>query len=162
MPNFERGFFVAALVLNQRFWFDVVFFTNISETYLGLCQATMMDQLFLCRIWAAWQMHRGGSRTAATFKMELFVIIVNGLTVNYYHKVLHLGCCSSPRSASSECIQINVWMNLNEVIVNIPNSFIKHMKHFIKVNHLVYMGSRSKFCWLSPKVIFIESWNWYK
>ena len=38
---------------------------------------------------------RGGSRTAVTSKMELFVIILN-----YYHKVLHLGCCSSPRSAS--------------------------------------------------------------
>ena len=38
---------------------------------------------------------RGESRAAATSKMECFVIIVNG-----YHKVLHLGCCSSPRSAS--------------------------------------------------------------
>ena len=38
---------------------------------------------------------RGRSRTAAGSKMQLFVIIVN-----YYHKVLHLGCCSSPRSAS--------------------------------------------------------------
>ena len=43
------------------------------------------------------KIYRGGSRTAATSKMELFVIIVNG----YYHKVLHLGCCSSPRSASA-------------------------------------------------------------
>ena len=23
--------------------------------------------------------------------------------VNYYHKALHLGCCSSPRSASTIC-----------------------------------------------------------
>ena len=44
---------------------------------------------------------RGGSRTAATSKMERFVIIVNG----YYHKVLHLGCCSSPRSTSHWCFQ---------------------------------------------------------
>ena len=36
---------------------------------------------------------RGRSRTAATSKVELFVIIVNGWK-------LHLGCCSSPRSAS--------------------------------------------------------------
>ena len=42
-------------------------------------------------------MFRDGSRTAATSKMELFVIIVNGL---YYHKELYLECCSSPRSAS--------------------------------------------------------------
>ena len=33
---------------------------------------------------------RGGSRCDATSKMEHFVIIV---------KALHLGCCSSPRSA---------------------------------------------------------------
>ena len=39
---------------------------------------------------------RGGSRAAAISKMECFVIIVN----NYYHKALHLGCCSSPRCAS--------------------------------------------------------------
>ena len=38
---------------------------------------------------------RGGSRAAATSKMECFVIIVN-----YYHKAPHLGCCSIPRSAS--------------------------------------------------------------
>ena len=46
---------------------------------------------------------RGGSRAAATCKMERFVIIVNGWkleAVSYYHKALHLGCCSSPRSAS--------------------------------------------------------------
>ena len=43
---------------------------------------------------------RGGSRTAATSKMELFVIIVN-----YYHKVLHLGCCSSPISASETMLE---------------------------------------------------------
>ena len=41
---------------------------------------------------------RGGSRTAATSKMEPFVTPVN---VNYYHKALHLGCCSSPRSPSA-------------------------------------------------------------
>ena len=39
---------------------------------------------------------RGGSRTAVTSNIERFVIIVN-----YYHKALHLGCCSSPRSASN-------------------------------------------------------------
>ena len=39
---------------------------------------------------------RGGSRNAATSKMELFLIIVNVLQ----QSELHLGCCSSPRSAS--------------------------------------------------------------
>ena len=46
-------------------------------------------------------LHRSGPRTAATSKMELFVMIVNGSAVNYYHKELQLGCCSSPRSASA-------------------------------------------------------------
>ena len=52
---------------------------------------------------------KGGFITAATSNMELFVIIVNGFqpltiitkcSINYYHKVLHLGCCSSPGSVS--------------------------------------------------------------
>ena len=53
---------------------------------------------------------RGGSKAPATSKMERFVIIVNGFqpltiitklpAVNYYHKALHLGCCSHPRSAA--------------------------------------------------------------
>ena len=46
-------------------------------------------------------LHRSGPRTAATSKMELFVMIVNGSAVNYYHTELHLGCSSSPRSASA-------------------------------------------------------------
>ena len=43
---------------------------------------------------------KGGSRTATTSKMERFLLIVNGF--NYYHKALHFGCCSSPRSASGK------------------------------------------------------------
>ena len=43
---------------------------------------------------------RGGSRAAATSNIECFVLIVNGLAVNYYHKALHLGCCNSPGSPS--------------------------------------------------------------
>ena len=42
---------------------------------------------------------RGGSRTAATSKIERFVIIVN-----CYYKALHLGCCSNPRSASDNSL----------------------------------------------------------
>ena len=44
---------------------------------------------------------RGGFRAAATSKMERFVIIVNG-----YHKAVHLGYCSSPRSASDSSIGV--------------------------------------------------------
>ena len=36
---------------------------------------------------------RGDSRTAATSKVELFVMLE---AINYYHKELHLGYCSSP------------------------------------------------------------------
>ena len=43
---------------------------------------------------------RDGCRTAATSKIERSVIIVNGWKPNYYHKALHLGSCSSPRSTS--------------------------------------------------------------
>ena len=41
----------------------------------------------------SWCVIRGRSRAATTSKMERFV-------TNHYHKALHLGCCSSPRSAS--------------------------------------------------------------
>ena len=43
---------------------------------------------------------RGGSRTAATSKMEHFVIIVNGWKPLTIITKLHLGYCSSLRSAS--------------------------------------------------------------
>ena len=50
-----------------------------------------------------WSNFRGWSRTNTTYKTELFVIIVvlcnNSYCNNNYHKVLNLGCCSSPRSA---------------------------------------------------------------
>ena len=31
------------------------------------------------------------------------MIIIRGRSVNYCHKALHLGCCSSPRSTSDNC-----------------------------------------------------------
>ena len=43
---------------------------------------------------------RGGFRTGTTSKVELFVIIVNGFQLLTIIKKSHLGCCSSPRSAS--------------------------------------------------------------
>ena len=46
-------------------------------------------------------MIRGGSRAAATSKMERFVIVIID-NVNYYHKALYPGCCSSPKSASDD------------------------------------------------------------
>ena len=48
--------------------------------------------------------HQGGSRTAATSKVELFVIIVNGFQpFTIFIKSFPFGCCSSPRSASGPC-----------------------------------------------------------
>ena len=44
---------------------------------------------------------RRASRTAATYKMEREA-------VNYYHKALHLGCCSSPRSASDHITVLKI------------------------------------------------------
>ena len=57
---------------------------------------------------------KGGSRATATSKMERFVIKVNFYhkalpAVNYYHKAIHLGCCSSPRSAS---VDYSFWARL--------------------------------------------------
>ena len=49
-------------------------------------------------------MSRRVSRTAANSKMERFVIIA----INYYHKVLHLGCCSNPRTASDDVVYFSL------------------------------------------------------
>ena len=51
---------------------------------------------------------RGGSRAAATSKMECFVIIVNRFQPLTIIKALHLGCCSGPRSASAILVQPSV------------------------------------------------------
>ena len=58
-----------------------------------------------CSIEQTFTVIRGGSRTAATSKMERFVNNSYRVpAVNYYHKALHLGCCNSPRSASGHSI----------------------------------------------------------
>ena len=55
------------------------------------CQNQLLINLFLLNIFLINVYNRGGSRTAATSKMERFMIIV---------KLLHLGCCCSTRSTS--------------------------------------------------------------
>ena len=61
------------------------------------------------KVIAAIDVVRSGSRAAATSKMECFVINSSRFpAVNYYHKALHLGCCSSPRSASG-CGVVRDW-----------------------------------------------------
>ena len=67
-------------------------------------------------------MLRGGSRTAATSKIELFVVIVNSLkSVIYYHKELHFGCCSSTRSASGTHLtwRARRFKDVNSVQINL-------------------------------------------
>ena len=53
---------------------------------------------------------RGGSRTAATSKMQIFLIIK-----------LDLGCCSSPRSASD-----NIQYFINQLPVQVKSILIKN------------------------------------
>ena len=55
-------------------------------------------------------MNRGGFRTAATSKMERFVIIVN--------KALHLRCCSSLRCVFDECCIKNVNENCLNLLLH--------------------------------------------
>ena len=77
---------------------------------------------------------RGGSRTAATSKMERFVIIVNGWkleAVNYYDKALHLGCCSSLRSASHNLRKCNDFRIPSIRIVNHDSNTAQKMRFSI-------------------------------
>ena len=69
---------------------------------------------------------RGGSRTAATSKIEQFVIIVQLPAVNYYHKALHLGCCSSPRSTSD-----NLPLHTKKIIKLDATEQFQQNTHFI-------------------------------
>ena len=83
---------------------------------------------------------RGRSRTAATSKMECFVIIVNGWklpAVNYYHKTLHLGCCSSPRSASERGeLQYVCFLKIHQLswiwISSTRSHFLGNLKNFLR------------------------------
>ena len=83
-------------------------------------QKLLLSTTFLMSKLLKYISQRRIPRSAATSKMECFVIIVNGFqpitisqstpswmlpAVNYYHKALHLGCCSSPRSASVSFIK---------------------------------------------------------
>ena len=65
-----------------------------------------------------YNISRGGSRTAATSKMELFVIVVNGLqllTVITKYSISDV-VCSSPRSAfGSSILNISMFEMIVEV-----------------------------------------------
>ena len=96
---------------------------------------------------------RGGSRTAATSKMERFVVIVNG----YYHKALHLGSCSSSRSASGILCQV--------VIVNYRN-FVPAIYTFLSKSSFefenFYLPFEGLFTYLSDShPFFYNFWRLY-
>ena len=69
----------------------------------------------------------GGSRTAATSKMELFLIIVNG-----FH--LHLGCCSSLRSVSENFayLKITSYLSIKKLIFFVVKHFGSKL-FFVKI-----------------------------
>ena len=116
-------------------------------------------------------MCRGGSRTAATSKMERFVMIVNGwkpLTIitKSYHKALHLGCCSSPRSASGNGCHISI--NTLNLPIKLATIWFKFMKHFLnmfndgsfKLEKLSFYFNKSLRLWLELKEIRIKPVEW--
>ena len=116
-------------------------------------------------------MCRGGSRTAATSKMERFVMIVNGwkpLTIitKSYHKALHLGCCSSPRSASGSGCHISI--NTLNLPIKLATIWFKFMKHFLnmfndgsfKLEKLSFYFNKSLRLWLELKEIRIKPVEW--
>ena len=71
------------------------------------------DQLCSILLGLTWGwkrvLSRGGSRTATTFKMELFVVIVNG----FQSLVLDLGYYINPRSTSAQykIVLVKKWMS---------------------------------------------------
>ena len=88
------------------------------------------------------QVFKGGSRTAAISKMAHFVIIVNGWK-------LHLGCCSSPRSASG-CFPANFVKFIRKPF------FIKHL-WWLPILHLLQTVNLLKLSFLT--VIFRLTMN---
>ena len=78
-----------AIIFSLWVYLSLWYLLYILSNYLSVFMC-FLRFLFVCdRFWIRY--HRGGSRAAATSKV---------LAVNYYPKALHLGCCSSPRSAS--------------------------------------------------------------
>ena len=74
--------------------FSASFFWIILFVYISKITIKVLIELtlYVSISWLDNSVTSGGSRTAATSKMERFVIIVN---VNYYHRALHLGWWSA-------------------------------------------------------------------
>ena len=86
LTAYKKVYIKEILDLHTKYWTYIV--ANVLLTFFNFSK--FHEQIFE-------NYSRGGSRTAATSKVELFVIIE---AVKYHHKELHLGCCNSPRSAS--------------------------------------------------------------
>ena len=103
---------------------------------------------------------RDESRTAATSKMERFVMEA----VNYYHKVLHLRFCSSPRPASvydACCTKFNVYYFILHLFCAINDPTFKLMllinSGFLLRKHGVYWMAcfcASVLCMLHARVFY--------
>ena len=90
-------------------------------------------------------------RRSATSKVELFVIIEAD---NYYHKELHLGCCSSPRSASGKDTHIlNIFAsNLHQE--GCREDFWRKIRLLLKSN---VFETKIEMLWiLGNKVVLVE------
>ena len=90
MGHHKGTFRIQSNILDGAFCENSLLFTNFARSFILVFD--FWTYLFLSSECISV---KGGSRTAATSKMERF----------YYHKGLHLGCCSSPRSASV-CISL--------------------------------------------------------
>ena len=102
---FKKRLWYRRFPVNFAKFLRIPFYTDYLQ-WLFLCSQILPFYLLSILI-----LFRGGSRAAATSKMECFVIIVN-----YYHKALHLGCCSSPRSASVVGVFLNAALNFTMLI----------------------------------------------
>ena len=85
-------------------------------------------------------------------------IILMNPAINYYHKALHLGCCSSPRSASgSESISDMLRINLirNKFILRVYVICYAYMLYITRICYMLrvyvicyaYMSYVSRICY---------------
>ena len=112
----------------------------MSDDMVIFCTSAVFSQNMRC-------LGRGGSVSAAMCQMERFVIIVYGLklpAVKYYHKALPLGCCSSPRSASSWEINVPL-ISKNIMKAYIVSTSVSKLWLPLKFAYFIdsiYMGSK--------------------
>ena len=80
---------------------------------------------------------RGGSRAAATSKMEHFVI-----AVNYYHKALHLRCCSSPSTNSQNVSNKYRDQDTISAINKTLNKYLREISFWLDANKIALIVAK--------------------